>query len=203
MVTLPNTYPAESPPQIQLLSRYIGPYSVDAAIFGVVLRTFLSHASVEWTPGTVIVFEGLEAIQTHLSRWYGERKSADAAGQMRRDDEKDSKAAYSDVKPEASEHQGEAGTSLAVVVQLPLGIELFESEPIIDRKSAFVGRACAISDPSQVSLFITIASRKTDAVVGPSHPWLHDGRQANIKGSPSNNQRVAMYKWRYLASRQR
>lgn len=35
-------------------------------------------------------------------------------------------------------------------VALPEGIKLIEAEPIVDRKSVFVGRACQISHPSQV-----------------------------------------------------
>jgi hypothetical protein len=33
---------------------------------------------------------------------------------------------------------------------LPEGIKIIEAEAIVDRKSIFVGRACRISDPSQV-----------------------------------------------------
>lgn len=35
-------------------------------------------------------------------------------------------------------------------VALPEGIKLIDAEPIVDRKSVFVGRACQISHPSQV-----------------------------------------------------
>lgn len=35
-------------------------------------------------------------------------------------------------------------------VALPEGIKIIEAEPIVDRKSVFVGRACLISHPSQV-----------------------------------------------------
>ena len=33
---------------------------------------------------------------------------------------------------------------------LPEGIQMFTAEPITDRKSVFVGRACRISHPSEV-----------------------------------------------------
>ena len=33
---------------------------------------------------------------------------------------------------------------------IPQGIEIVEAEAITDRKSAFIGRACRITDPSQV-----------------------------------------------------
>lgn len=53
LVSIPVTYPASSAPQLQLLSRYIGPFGVDSALFGAVLRTFISSEGVEWVPDSV------------------------------------------------------------------------------------------------------------------------------------------------------
>lgn len=55
LVTIPASYPSTSPPQLQLLSRYVGDYSVDASIFGTVLRTYLARPGVEWNPGDVAI----------------------------------------------------------------------------------------------------------------------------------------------------
>ena len=53
-------------------------------------------------------------------------------------------------------HDQTEETPLPTPVNIPKGIEIVEAEPIIDRKSAFVGRACRITDPSQVqSYFFT------------------------------------------------
>ena len=40
-------------------------------------------------------------------------------------------------------------------VALPEGVKLIEAEPIVDRKSVFVGRACQISHPSQVRVALS------------------------------------------------
>ena len=47
-------------------------------------------------------------------------------------------------------------------VALPEGIRLIEAEPIVDRRSVFVGRACQISHPSQVrhALFFAAAGSR-------------------------------------------
>ncbi|KAI1789243.1 hypothetical protein LXA43DRAFT_893196 [Ganoderma leucocontextum] len=38
-------------PQMQLLSRLIGPYGVGVSLFGTILGTYISWYAVEWTPG--------------------------------------------------------------------------------------------------------------------------------------------------------
>jgi len=40
---------------------------------------------------------------------------------------------------------------LQASVELPEGLEIIEAEPIVDRKSSFVGRACKITSPDQVA----------------------------------------------------
>ena len=41
-------------------------------------------------------------------------------------------------------------------VALPEGIKLINAEPIVDRRSVFVGRACQISHPSQVRRVLSL-----------------------------------------------
>jgi hypothetical protein len=147
LVSLPHSYPATSPPQLQLLSRYIGAFGVDAELFGSIIKTFMSVNGIEWTPGVICVFDGLENLLERAVRWYEQRLESTKASEALREQSLDSVRG-----PEA----GGNATAIPPVsadvqpVTLPEGIELFEAEPIIDRKSAFVGRACRISDPAQV-----------------------------------------------------
>jgi hypothetical protein len=148
LVSLPHSYPATSPPQLQLLSRYIGAFGVDAELFGSTIKTFMSINGIEWTPGVICVFDGLENVLERAVRWYERRlESMKASEALREQSHLDSVRG-----PEA----GNTATVISPVsadmqpVALPEGIELFEAEPIVDRKSAFVGRACRISDPAQV-----------------------------------------------------
>lgn len=148
LVSLPHSYPATSPPQLQLLSRYVGAFGVDAELFGSIIKTFMSVNGIEWTPGVICVFDGLENVLERAVRWYERRLETIKASEALREQ------SYLD-----SVREPEVGGNATVIpsvsadtqpVALPEGIELFEAEPIIDRKSAFVGRACRISDPAQV-----------------------------------------------------
>ncbi|KZV76062.1 UPF0029-domain-containing protein [Peniophora sp. CONT] len=147
LVSLPSTYPAFSPPQLQLLSRYIGAFGVDSDLFGSVLKTYISVAGVEFTPDVVCVFDGLANVLERAERWYGERLSAQAVGELLRDSSRaDEPTTSGQQAPALPAPQPES----RLPAVLPPGVQLIEAEPIVDRKSAFVGRACRITDPAQV-----------------------------------------------------
>jgi hypothetical protein len=147
LVSLPPSYPATSPPQLQLLSKYIGPYGVDSSLFGSVLRTFISTNGVEWSPDTICVFDGLQSVVERCLIWYEDRLSLEKAGELVREDAKD--RAETPSKPSIVPIQEELIPEPPTTA-MPEGIQIVESEPITDRKSSFVGRACQISHPSQV-----------------------------------------------------
>lgn len=152
LVSLPSSYPATSPPQLQLLSKYIGPFGVDSSLFGSILRTYISVNGVEWNTDTVCVFDGLQSVIDRCVAWYEDRSSVEKASELVREDAKE----HGDV-PAASEapskHAFATEKSGNLPVAMPDGVEIIESEAITDRKSAFVGRACRISHPSQVYLY--------------------------------------------------
>ncbi|SRR6266702_218875 len=146
LVSLPHPYPATSPPQLQLLSRYVGAFGVDAELFGSIIKTFMSVNGMEWTPGVVCVFDGLENVLERTVRWYERRLESMKTSEALREQ------SHLDLV-KGPEVGGSATPPVSPDIQpvaLPEGIQLFEAEPIIDRKSAFVGRACRISDPNQV-----------------------------------------------------
>ncbi|KAJ7084011.1 ribosomal protein S5 domain 2-type protein [Mycena belliarum] len=173
LVSLPEGYPASAPPQLQLLSRYIGAFGADSALFGAVLRTFISSASgVEWAPGAVCVFDGLQSVLDHCAAWYGERLSAEVAGELVRAD------AHPDPGPGRAAAAALApppGPAVAEAPPLPQGIQMFLAEPITDRKSAFVGRACAISHPSEVPIILAhlLSDRR---IARAAHPVINAWR---------------------------
>ncbi|KAJ6624182.1 imprinted and ancient [Mycena sp. CBHHK59/15] len=172
LVSLPDTYPDAAPPQLQLLSRYIGAFGADAALFGAVLRTFISSASgVEWAPGAVCVFDGLQSVLERCAAWYGERLSADAAGDLVRAD----MHALAHPEPEPAPPPRSAPADGDAPPPMPAGIRLFVAEPITDRKSAFVGRACAISDPSEVPIILAHLSSDR-RIARAAHPVINAWR---------------------------
>ena len=157
LVSLPSSYPSSAPPQLQLLSKYIGAFGVSPTIFGSVLRTFISSVDgVEWAPETECVFDGLENVREKCGKWYQEQLSEKAAGETVREETKEAKTSMG---TEDTPSLSEAGISTSSTasepqesVELPEGLEIIEAEPIVDRKSSFVGRACKITSPDQVAL---------------------------------------------------
>ena len=147
LISLPPTYPASSPPQLQLLSRYIGAFGADADLFGTVLRTFISANGVEWTPDVVCVFDGLQSVLERCTTWYQNRLSMEQAGELLR---ADAKVQLADpATPPSAVPPGNSPPTAVTIQTLPDGLQIFTAEPITDRKSVFVGRACAISNPCE------------------------------------------------------
>lgn len=161
LVSLPPSYPAESPPQLQLLSRYIGAFGVDSALFGSILRTFISKSAVEWSHDTVCVFDGLQSVLERCESWYEVKLNREKVGELRED-----ASGHDSAPQDTAELVTEDGNGLGRVsrptpalqdVALPEGIKLIEAEPLVDRKSVFVGRACRISHPSQVRCVLSFS----------------------------------------------
>jgi ubiquitin-protein ligase len=151
LITIPELYPSQSPPQLQLLSRYIGAFGIDPDLFGDILKTFISSKSgVEFIPGSVVVFDGLQSVLEQCSKWYRERLSEKEARNILREEQRNQQAFETTIQKDESTTMDIRGT-LSSVASLPEGIQLVEAEAITDRRSVFVGRACRITHPSQVS----------------------------------------------------
>ncbi|KAH9062664.1 UPF0029-domain-containing protein [Lactarius vividus] len=172
LVSLPHSYPATSPPQLQLLSRYVGAFGVDADLFGSIIKTFMSVNGIEWTPGVVCVFDGLENVLERTVRWYEQRLESMKASEALREQCHLDSAKGPEVGGGATVMPP---VSADIQPALPEGVKLFEAEPIIDRKSAFVGRACQISDPAQVPAILSflMADRR---VAKAAHPVINAWR---------------------------
>lgn len=152
LVSLPPTYPQSAPPQLQLLSRYIGPFGVDSVLFGSILKTYISEHGVQWSnTGDVCIFDGLENVTESCVAWFEDHLSQVVAGSMQREHDKTSLSLDKPSPPLAAET---ALLPAPIAAALPAGLRIFEAEPIIDRKSSFVGRACPITHPSQVEKLI-------------------------------------------------
>jgi len=155
LVSLPATYPVSSPPQLQLLSRYIGAFGADAGLFGSILRTFISTNGVEFTPETVCVFDGVQNALEQCNLWYKERLMEEKTKDIIRGEEKEIRVAQVEeaiVSPSSKDLPKHMERDIRSQNEMPLRINFFTAEPIIDRKSTFIGRACRVSDPSEVRL---------------------------------------------------
>jgi hypothetical protein len=98
------------PPQLQLHSRYIGPFGVDADLFGSIIKTFMSVNGIEWTPGAVCVFDGLQSVLERVLHWYEQRLESKRAGEALR--EQPSLGLLPSPSVSDSDERGEAGRNV-------------------------------------------------------------------------------------------
>ena len=125
------------------------------------MRTYISINGTEWTQDTVCVFDGLQNVLERCLAWYEDRLNSEKVGELARDDLKgqlgngviEAGRLSPDINyggneeiegPILDEHQ-------SLPIALPTGVQIYVADPLTDRKSVFVGRACRISHPSEVS----------------------------------------------------
>jgi len=199
LVSLPPTYPDSSPPQLQLLSRYIGAFQIDAILFSGVLKTYISSSGVERHEGEVAVFDGIERTREIIQRWYEERLSDNTLREVMREDGK-AQHVHQVEAVSASQAKGTdspTGDGIAAdpglpPVALPDDIEIYEAEPITDRKSSFVGRACRITHPSQAGCTTPLLVETTHISIGADGAVPPDVRSPDCPSGASDNKRLEM-----------
>lgn len=193
-VTLPSFYPRSArPPQLQLLSRYIGGFSVDSKLFGEILRVFYHQKDDEvvgevvdaeeaaasaawvggsmdrganWSPGEVVLFEGIEWVKEKVLDWWTEKEAERAKTA--------SPISDSTSPPQATDSNVTICNDPAPVPSQPAPFTgtLFQTESIIERKSEFIGYAASISSPGEVPSVLTrILSDKR--VARATHPIIN------------------------------
>ncbi|GAK65339.1 UPF0029-domain-containing protein [Moesziomyces antarcticus] len=189
-VTLPPFYPHSArPPQLQLLSRYVGGFSVDARLFGEILRAFYHQTGdsaepvdaeeaasakwiggsmdrgVDWASGQVVLFEGIEWVKEKVSDWWTDKETERVK----------SAPSPSSQLPTATASDPQVTTFAEVPTQgqpAPFEGTIFRTESIIERKSEFIGHAASITSPDQVaSVLSRIVSDKR--VARATHPIIN------------------------------
>lgn len=110
-----------------------------------------------WSPGTqAVCYEGLESAREACRQWYEERLSKTAVLDDRRESEQAQAAEAREAAEknnsadEAIGNNGEEAEEEYELDQLDWAV----CEPIVDRKSVFVGHAVALSSPTQVKPFL-------------------------------------------------
>lgn len=102
----------------------------------------MSADGVSWS-AEVCVFEGLESVISHCTRWM-ENQTADFA--KRNFSVPETNMSLPNLPYPDDQPQGTNSDPLPHHQH----IEMYLAEPIVDRKSVFIGRACAITHPSEV-----------------------------------------------------
>ena len=125
------------------------------------MRTYISITGIEWTQDTVCVFDGLQNVLERCLAWYEDRLNSEKKGELARDDLKgqlgNEVIAAGRSSPDIN-HDGDQeregprlGEHQILPIALPTDVQIFVADPLTDRKSVFVGRACRISHPSEVN----------------------------------------------------
>jgi hypothetical protein len=141
------------------------------------LRTYISISGTEWTQDTVCVFDGLQNVLDRCLTWYEDRLNSEKEGELARDDLKgqlDNGVIETGRSSPDINHDGDeemegliVGEHQNIPIALPTGVQMFVADPLTDRKSVFVGRACRISHPSEVSDCVQLM------MCGPHHFFIH------------------------------
>ncbi|SJX62508.1 related to YIH1 [Sporisorium reilianum f. sp. reilianum] len=190
-VTLPPFYPhGARPPQLQLLSRYIGGFSVDAKLFGEILRAFYheeasgdaamdaeeadvgsawaggsAERGVQWASGQVVLFEGIEWVKEKTADWWNDKEAE-------RNSASTQPTATAAATTQPSWDNVTTFLPSSVPPPAPFSGTLFQTASIIERKSEFIGYAARITSPTQVaSVLSRILSDKR--VARATHPIIN------------------------------
>lgn len=122
------------------------------------------------------------------AEWFGGKKSEKLAGELLREDVRGLPAGMDgdlevgkDTKKIVELYDRPTAPSPPLSVGIPDGIDIIVAEPITDRKSAFVGRACKITDPSQVCPPVNVRIEKwpTCSIPGALDPLLSHDRSTH------------------------
>ncbi|GAA99044.1 uncharacterized protein L969DRAFT_144368 [Mixia osmundae IAM 14324] len=155
LLSLPEGYPDHTAPRIQLLSRYIGPFAVEPALFGQILRIYFAPVRADedepelpslWQAGQVALFEGIEAAKEILAQYYRDHLVKAQAADYERQADRDKRA-----PPAVAEASIMPTPSTAQSQTLPCHLKIVSCDPIVDRKSVFVGHACRLKSRDDVS----------------------------------------------------
>jgi hypothetical protein len=111
-----------------------------------------------FSPGEVAIFQGVERAREAISSYY-ERKTNELAAKeaenphSTQDDlELATKLQYEEQESrQAQQTSSHAGGTSTAPASMPAGRKLYTSEPIVDRKSIFVGHAFELQQPSEVA----------------------------------------------------
>lgn len=116
------------------------------------------------------MFDGLQNVLERCLAWYEDRLNAEKIGELARDDLKGSNE-HDSASGSASNHDREGeglipGEHQISLIALPTGVQIYVADPITDRKSVFVGRACRISHPSEVSDCVQLVDTHSFFILG-------------------------------------
>jgi hypothetical protein len=106
---------------------------VDAELFGSIIKTFISITGIEWTPGVVCVFDGLQSVLERVANWYEQWLESVKAGEALQEQNHPHVLELERAKVEGSSPAPSIVLPNMQPVALPESVKLVEAEPIVDR----------------------------------------------------------------------
>ncbi|KNZ43649.1 uncharacterized protein VP01_9g7 [Puccinia sorghi] len=160
---IPDQYPStQEPPRVRLLAKYLGPFKVTHELLEAITNVFVNLPSS--SPADSILYDGIQNAKDILSDFYLRNLHRRASSPSNKEPPTTSLTTPEhateshDPHLESSLHNDRPDAKQVVV---------FSSDPIVDRKSVFIGHSVALEDPKDVS--------PTDSAAPPR-------RQKNRKG---------------------
>ncbi len=122
---------------------------------------------VNWQPGEVVLFEGIEWVKEKVGDWWDEKEAerqSSAPGK--------SESTSTAQQPSITTFSDDTSQPPAQRQAAPFTGTLFQTDPIIERKSEFIGYAAHLTSPDQVpSILSLILSDKR--VARATHPIIN------------------------------
>ncbi|KAH9456185.1 hypothetical protein MJO29_006198 [Puccinia striiformis f. sp. tritici] len=142
---IPDGYPStEAKPRLKLLAKYLGSFRVDQKLLGSIVEVFEGQKSND-----PILYEGIETAKEIVAEFYqtnlDRRKSSNQEpGQASSPQEIEGKT------EDQSNGRSEAADRVECPVEKVEQFVVHTSEPIVDRKSVFIGHSISLNDPKDV-----------------------------------------------------
>ncbi|PWN32117.1 ribosomal protein S5 domain 2-like protein [Meira miltonrushii] len=198
--TLPSGYPlVDASPQLQLLSRYIGPHGVDHQLFGRILRIFIpseitESQHVRFEKGQVALFDGIEKARELIETWYTERQVEKPSQGTQSDDQDKEKHLYNNDDDDSLSDQVQQlsfddSNRTDRAKSTSTMVKLVTSPAISERKSTFVGHAAALHDPADVPIILgnLLQDRRIARATHPTmYAWVCKVKDENGSGKGVN-----------------
>lgn len=161
-ISLPPGYPmSESPPKFQLLNRYLGRIKVSESVQSYVGSVFQSDSpsGIIWQKNESMLFEGIESLSEYLRDWYEARQSEQKGNETE-------SATFQSTGSDKDSH------TFAKTMQVDT-TAIVRSEPILERKSEFLGHAIRIRHPDEVPVILSHILDSDKRIQRATHPIIH------------------------------
>ena len=144
LIAVPSAYPSDFP-AVVLQDRFIEAYLVDTELSTAIAMALADDGG--WEPGMPALYEAVERARTIAGEWLRRHRDATLVSQIERaEDHPETPRFEAPTTPRAHPQ----ALRYAMAPQMPDGLAFVSAEPIVDRKSVFIGHAVAVSEPSQV-----------------------------------------------------